>query len=449
MRLDDTIVAVSTPPGRGGLGIIRLSGERARAVAEGFLRFSEGSEWRSWGARLAELRDEQGRALDQVVVTFFERPRSYTAEDVVEISCHGAPVLMRYGVERALGCGARLAEPGEFTLRAFLNGRVDLTQAEAVRDLIEATTLYQARVAAQQLEGSVSRRLAPVKERLLDLIAVLEAGIDFADDDLPVAEEAEIRSRLEPIAVEVAQLVASFAYGKLVHAGFTLAIVGRPNVGKSSLFNRLLEQDRAIVTAIPGTTRDLVSEVTALEGIPVKFVDTAGIRRGEGVVETLGVERSFQAMADADLTVVVVDLSEPLEREDLRLLEHARTQGRYLLAGNKCDLAARAELPEPGLTVSALTGAGIAALRRRIIEALAPGDVPLEAGFITSLRHEQLLQETLEALGRARAAVEQKIPHEMLLLDLYAALQAVDAITGATSADDILNRIFATFCIGK
>jgi len=395
------------------------------------------------------LCDPEGRVLDQVVVTFFERPRSYTAEDVVEISCHGAPVLLRYGVERALECGARLAEPGEFTLRAFLNGRLDLTQAEAVRDLVEATTLYQARVAAQQMEGALSRRLTPIKERLVELIALLEAGIDFAEDDVPVAEDAEILARLAVITEPLAQLAASFAYGKLVHEGFTLAIVGRPNVGKSSLFNRLLEQDRAIVTAIPGTTRDLVSEVRALEGIPVKFVDTAGIRPAGDLVESLGVERSFHAMADADLSLVVMDLSAPLDEEDARLLERARQGGRYVLVGNKCDLPGRAALPEAGSKVSALTGEGIESLRRRILETLAPGDMQLEAGFITSLRHEQALKEALEAQARARQAVEQRIPHEMVLIDLYAALQAVDFITGVTTADDILNRIFATFCIGK
>jgi tRNA modification GTPase len=449
VRLDDTIVAVSTPPGRGGLGIVRLSGSAARGVSEGFLRFPAGRQWRAWGATLAELCDTEGRRLDRVVVTFFERPRSYTAEDVVEISCHGAPVLLRYCLQRALAGGARLAEPGEFTLRAFLNGRLDLTQAEAVRDLIEATTLYQARVAARQLEGSISRRLAPLKEQLLEVISMLEAGIDFADDDLEIPEDTAILRRLEPVSAGLAQLAASFAYGKLVHSGFTLAIVGRPNVGKSSLFNRLLEQDRAIVTAIPGTTRDMVSEVTALEGIPVKFMDTAGIRQGDGLVETLGVERSFQAMADADLTLVVVDLSVALESEDLELLERARRQGRYLLVGNKCDLPARAELPEPALRVSALTGEGIEELRRRILATLAPGELQPEAGFITSLRHQQLLEEAVAALTRAGSAVVERIPHEMLLVDLYAALQALDAITGATTADDILNRIFATFCIGK
>ncbi len=449
-RIRDTIVAISTPPGRGGLGIVRISGDRARAVAASILRFRHESGWHAWRARTAHLFDAGGHAIDDVVVTFFESPHSYTAEDVVEICCHGAPVVLRHCVERACAAGARPAEPGEFTLRAFLNGRLDLPQAEAVRDLIEATTLYQARVAAQQSEGSVSRRLAPWKDQLVELIALLEAGIDFAEDDVAVASTEEILRRLEPVREGFAQLAASFAYGKLVHDGLALAIVGRPNVGKSSLFNRLLEQDRAIVTEIPGTTRDLVSETAELEGIPVKFIDTAGIRAGDGRVESLGIERSFQAMADADLTLVVLDLSVAPDAQDQALIERARLSGRSLVVANKCDLPRAAEAPEGAAEVSALTGEGIAALRRRIVAAIAPeGGIQQEAGFITSLRHEQLLRESQEALDKARAAVNLGIPHEMLLLDLYAALRPIDAITGATTADDILNRIFSTFCIGK
>jgi tRNA modification GTPase len=464
MTLHDTIVAISTPPGRGGIGIIRLSGPAACFIAEHMLRFSgeptgTPREWQPWTATLADLPDLEDHTIDQVVVTYFAAPRSYTAEDVVEIACHGSPVVLRFALDRACKIGARLAEPGEFTMRAFLNGRIDLPRAEAVRDLIESTTLYQARVAAQQVEGSVSRRLKPAKDQLLELISLLEAGIDFAEDDVSVAPTEEILRRLQPIHESIQQLAGSFAFGKLVHNGFTLAIVGRPNVGKSSLFNRLLEQDRAIVTAIPGTTRDLVSEVAAVDGIPVKFVDTAGIRQGEDVVEKLGIERSFQAMADADLTLVVVDRSTALTPEDRQLIERAQQQGRYLIVANKSDLALELA-PESDVQVnpydidafpvSALTGDGIAQLRTAIIAAIAPGGrMEQEGGFITSLRHEQLLRESLEALGQARTAATFGIPHEMLLLDLYAALRPIDAITGATTADDILNRIFSTFCIGK
>lgn len=459
MQLKDTIVAVSTPPGRGGIGVVRISGPSAREIAGSMLGISRDSKswdwkprvwkpwvWKPWTAELAELHDAEGHVVDRVIVTYFAAPRSYTAEDVVEISCHGSPVVLRLAVERACACGARLAEPGEFTLRAYVNGRIDLPQAEGIRDLIEATTLYQARIAAQQAEGSVSRRLKPVKDQLIELIALLEAGIDFAEDDVSVAPVEEIVRRIDSVESGVNALIASFAYGKLVHDGFTLAIVGRPNVGKSSLFNRLLEQDRAIVTEIPGTTRDLVSETASLNGIPVKFVDTAGIRQGQDVVESLGIERSHRAMADADLTLVVVDGSQPLDPADHELIARAKSQGKSMVAANKADLGNLS----PFAPVSALTGAGIAELRAALVNAIAPaGRIEQEGGFITSLRHEQLLKESREMLEKARGAAAAGIPHEMLLLDLYAALRPIDAITGATTADDILNRIFSTFCIGK
>jgi tRNA modification GTPase len=443
LHLDDTIVAISTPAGRAGIGVERLSGAESRRIAEEILRLSSEHTWKPWSATLATLIDESGGTVDQVVATYFAAPRSYTAEDVIEIACHGAPVVLRYCVERAVRAGARPAEPGEFTLRGYLNGRIDLPQAEAVRDLIDATTLYQARIAAQQVEGSVSKRIAPYKEQLLELMSLLEAGIDFAEDDIDVASDEEILRRLSPIQEGIDRLARSFAYGKLVHEGFTLAIVGRPNVGKSSLFNRLIEQDRAIVTEIPGTTRDTISETASLEGIPVRFVDTAGIRRGEDRVEQLGIERSYQAMADADLTLIVLDAAQPMHADEEALL--SRPANRLIVA-NKLDLAVT--IPEGAIGVSALTGEGIDTLRRRIIKAITP-DIEQEAGFITSVRHEALLREALESLNAAENAVANKIPHEMLLLDLYSALRPIDAITGATTADDILNRIFSTFCIGK
>jgi tRNA modification GTPase len=443
LQLSDTIVAISTPLARSGIGVVRLSGADARSIAERILRFPGQHIWKPWTAALGALIDEEGSTVDQVVATFYAAPRSYTAEDLVEISCHGAPVVLRYCVERAVLAGARPAEPGEFTLRGYLNGRIDLPQAEAVRDLIDATTIYQARIAAQQVEGSVSRRIAPLKEQLLELISLLEAGIDFAEDDIDVASNQEILRRLTPVEEGLDQLARTFAYGRLVHEGFSLAIVGRPNVGKSSLFNRLVEQDRAIVTEIPGTTRDTISETASLNGIPVRFIDTAGIRTGEDRVEQLGIERSYQAMADADLTLVVLDASEPLTNQDELLLSRA---AQRILVANKIDVGRH--IPQDALAVSALTGQGIEGLRRAIVEAIAP-EVEREAGFITSLRHEGLLRESLKALAAAREAVANRIPHEMLLIDLYSALRPIDAITGATTADDILNRIFSTFCIGK
>ena len=451
MNARDTIVAISTPLGRGGLGIVRLSGPESRSVAEQILWFSHAApRWQSWRSERAELVDHSGASVDQVVVTFFEQPRSYTAEDVVEIACHGAPVVLRFCLERAVGAGARLAEPGEFTLRAYLNGRIDLPQAEAVRELIDATTLYQARVAAQQMEGSVSRRIRPVKEQFVELISLLEAGIDFAEDDISVAPAEEITRRIDPVHQALTNLAGSFEAGRLVFQGFTLAIAGRPNVGKSSLFNRLLQQDRAIVTDIPGTTRDTVSEAISLEGIPVRLVDTAGIRQGQDVIESLGIERSYQAMADADLTLLILDGSSELTADDRELL--AKLQGRRpLVVANKSDLPQRFHgMPDDLISVSAVTGDGIPALKEAILQRLAPGGLALpEDGSITNIRHVALLRESIEALENAGRAVEFGIPHEMILLDLYAALRPLDAITGATTADDILNRIFATFCIGK
>jgi len=444
MSLHDTIAAISTPAGRGGLGVLRLSGRQARPIAAQVLAFAEEPLWQPWRAFLASLADFEGNVVDQVVVTYYAAPRSYTAEDVVEISCHGAPVVLRAGLDRLLAAGARLANPGEFTLRAFLNDRLDLPRAEAVHDLIQATTLYQARIAAQQIEGAVSRRLAPLKEQLLGLITLLEAGIDFAEDDIDVAPTAQILSRLEPLLTQSRALARSYSYGKLVHDGLSLAIVGRPNAGKSSLFNRLVEQDRAIVTDIPGTTRDLVSETASLFGLPVKFIDTAGIREGGDLVESLGIERSYSAMADADCTLLVIDLSQPANPADAELM--ARLSGPHLVVGNKCDLP-RLNSTEC-VPVSALTGDGIDTLRRRIHDLVTPEGVQ-EAGFLTSLRHARLLDEVVIALQLAHAAAEAQVPHEMLLLDLYSALTPLDAITGATTADDILNRIFATFCIGK
>ncbi len=283
------------------------------------------------------MDSEAAERIDEVVVTFFAKPHSYTTDDVIEISAHGSPVVLRHIVEMCVAAGARLAEPGEFTMRAFLNGRIDLTQAEAVRDLIESQTLYQAKVAAQQLDGSLSRSLQPIKQKLVELIALLEAGIDFAEDDVSVAPDQKILEHIAGIRKPLEELSASFAYGKIVHEGLTLAIVGRPNVGKSSLFNRLVERERAIVTATPGTTRDLVTETVAIGGIPVRLVDTAGIRQALDEAESIGIRKSMEALADADLVLVVVDASEEQTKEDEELLGQAQSRS-VIVVENKCDL---------------------------------------------------------------------------------------------------------------
>ena len=331
MQLDDTIVAIATPPGRGGIGVVRLSGFDARSIAAPMLRMAHDLE--PGRAHFGELIDPvTGERIDEVVATYFARPHSYTADDVVEISCHGSPVVLRHLVEMTLARGARLAEPGEFTMRAFLNGRIDLTQAEAVRDLIESQTLYQAQVAARQLEGALSKRLQPIKQKLVELIATLEAGVDFAEDDVSVLPDEPILERIASVREPLEKLLASFAFGQVVHEGLTLAIVGRPNVGKSSLFNRLVERERAIVTATPGTTRDTVSETVSIGGIPVHLVDTAGIRAAVDEAESIGVRKSMEALADANLVLFVVeagDAQEPDLKQDIELLNS--TSGRRVL----------------------------------------------------------------------------------------------------------------------
>ncbi len=482
MNLDDTIVAVSTPPGRGGIGVVRLAGPQAKATAETMLRRTR--ELEPGRAVLCDLIDpktaEQSRSgrsdhfpphsgrIDEVVVTYFAKPHSYTTDDIVEISAHGSPVVLRHIVELSVAGGARLAGPGEFTMRAFLNGRLDLTQAEAVRDLIDSQTLFQAKVAAQQLDGALSNRLKPIKQGLINLIALLEAGIDFAEDDISVAPDVTIHEHIAKTRVPLQQLAATFTYGKLVHEGLTLAIVGRPNVGKSSLFNRLVERERAIVTAQPGTTRDLISETVAIGGIAVELVDTAGIRKApEGEeAESIGIKKSKEALADADLVLVVVDRSRPLAEEDEDLLAHVRDRPAIVVE-NKSDLAvsssrdpenASASDNHPSalarsisrISTSALTGEGITKLRDAILTHVA-GDsaITQDSGFLTNVRHQKLVNSALAALDAAARAVTTRVPHEMLLLDLYAALRLIDEITGVTTTDDILNLIFSSFCIGK
>jgi tRNA modification GTPase len=451
----ETIAAISTPPGRGGIGIVRLSGPNAVTIAERLVSLSAPLEHAR--ARLANVLDPERpgseERIDEALVTWFAAPNSYTAEDLVEIAAHGSPVVLNMLLRQALALGARLAEPGEFTQRAFLSGRIDLTQAEAVRDLIDAQTTAQARLAASQMGGALSARVTPAKHALLELIALLEAGIDFAEDDLAVAPETEILRRIAEILPPLKKLAASFAHGRILHDGLTLAIVGRPNAGKSSVFNALLERDRAIVTAIPGTTRDTVSERIALGGIPLELVDTAGLREAADEAERLGILRSREALADAAIVLIVIDGTADLDEEDRLLLGSVRGRAA-LIALNKSDLAQapKLDLTLPGdlqvLRTSAVTGEGIVELREAILK-LATGGAAAEPGMLTSLRHHQAIQGAVQGLDDASTAVANSIPHEMVLLDLYRSLWALDSLTGQTTADDVLNLIFSTFCIGK
>ena len=472
----DTIVAISTPVGRGGIGVVRLSGTRALAAAAPLLRLRH--PLAAGRARFGEIVDvATGDVLDQAVVTYFAAPNSYTGEDVVEIAAHGAPVLLEYIVRQCCAGagkdgGARLAEPGEFTQRAFLAGRIDLTQAEAVGDLIGSSTLEQARVAARQLGGALARAVAPVKAELVQLIATMEAGIDFAEDDIDILPAEKIAGNILAVRAPLERLERSFAYGRVVREGFRLAIVGRPNVGKSSLFNRLIERERAIVTATPGTTRDLVTETVAIDGIPVELIDTAGLREAGDEAERMGIAKSHEAMADADVVLLVVDaVAGGMSGEDRAVLERCESGGSAMLvAWNKWDLVAEKEeadsfsaLPpseqrpvagDPGPRndkQTALTGEGIAELRAAIVAAVAGADAGglREAGMLTNLRQHQAVAAALGGLDAASAAVAAQVPHEMVLLDLYQALGGLDALTGATTTEDVLRLIFSQFCIGK
>jgi tRNA modification GTPase len=447
---------------------VRLSGAHAAQIATGLIQLrgasaagtERGLELEPARARVAEIPDpETGGKIDEAVVTYFAAPHSYTGEDLVEIAAHGSPVILDTLVRAALRGGARLARPGEFSERAFLSGRMDLTQAEAVRDLIEAQTLYQARIAAEQMGGALSRRVQPAKERLAELISLLEAGIDFADDDVDVTPDQDIVTRIDTISSELRLLARSFEHGRIVHAGLRLAIVGRPNVGKSSLFNRLLERERAIVTDAPGTTRDLVTERLSLGGIPVELVDTAGLRAALDEAEAIGVRKTRETLAEADVVLVVLDASVPVRDDEAELIGNLRGR-RALVVRNKCDLSESAsqqgrgseEESQQGIAsvlTSALTGEGLVELREALSALVRNPVGESETGLLTTLRHFEAVTGALASLGAARDAVSAHVPHEMLLLDLYGALRQLDSLTGETTADDILNRIFSTFCIGK
>jgi tRNA modification GTPase len=452
---NETIVAIATPPGRGGIGMVRLSGPEATRIVEPMLRLRHPLAHAQ--ARFGELLELETREkLDEGVVTFFAAPHSYTGEDVVEVAAHGSPVVLETLVRQALQGGARLAAPGEFTQRAFLSGRIDLTQAEAVQDLIEAQTLYQARVAAQQLHGALSRRIQPIKEELVALIALLEAGIDFAEDDVDVLPGTEIVSRVETVSRLLQPVADSFARGRIVHAGLVLAIVGRPNAGKSSLFNRIVQRERAIVTATPGTTRDLVTERVSLGGIPVELVDTAGLREASDEAEQIGIRKSREALADADMVLLVLDATAGPEQEELELLA-TLAQRRAMVVVNKSDLARPSAAMEqalgglglPVVHTSALSGEGVNELKQKMLALVGERTVETEGGMLTNLRQYEAVTASLEALAAGGAAARQSIPHEMVLLDLYGALRHLDSLTGETTSDDILNLIFSTFCIGK
>jgi tRNA modification GTPase len=451
----DTIVALSTPPGRSGIGVIRLSGERSLDYVRALVRDDNFSPEPNRAA-LRKIFDPQSRELlDRALITYFKAPHSFTGEDITELSCHGSPVLLLHVVDALLALGARAADAGEFTLRALANARLNLSQAEAVRDLIDAQTEAAVRQAARQLGGELSARLQPTKDALLEIIVPLESSLEFVEDDLPQLALERISLQLANLIQSLDTLADTFRAGRLLKDGLKVALVGRPNVGKSSVFNKLLASDRAIVTEIPGTTRDSLSELLNIGGVPVLLTDTAGLRESSDPVEYLGIERTRRAIADADLVLFVLDGSQPLTSEDQAIFANI-AEDKHVIALNKSDLSNFDNLISAGIgdnskcvAISAKTGEGLDALRAAIMEPFKDGSAT-ETGFlITNARHFDLLLRSADALRSSKILFEQRASEDLILVGLYESLRYLGEITGETTPEDVLSQIFATFCIGK
>lgn len=456
MPIKDTIVALSTPPGRSGIGVIRLSGTRSLEIAQRLVQDEKFSPEPN-RATLKKLHDPAtGEVLDHSLITYFKSPHSFTGEDIVELSCHGSPVLLRDLIDGILSFDARLAGPGEFTLRALSNGRLNLSQAEAVRDLINAQTNAAVRQATRQLGGELSALLQPLKDTLLEIIVPLESSLEFVEDDLPEVAVDQIKTKLSNLIAQVEKISTTFTSGRLLRDGLKITLAGRPNVGKSSVFNGLLALDRAIVTDIPGTTRDSLSEMLSVQGVPVLLTDTAGLRMSTDMIENLGVERTRRAIADADLVVFVIDGSQPPIAEDKEVFDEV-ARSPHLVALNKSDLESfdqsnwewRSDQTIAIINVSAKTGAGLDDLRAAILKPFAAHDVSYNGLLVTDARHFDLLQRTQSALCSSISLLEQSASEELVLVGLYDALRFLGEITGETTPDDVLTQIFATFCIGK
>lgn len=446
----DTIVAIATPHGRGGIGVVRISGPGATTMAGALV----GRDLRDHVATFARLIDPvTSDVLDEVVATRFAGPHSYTGEDVVEVAAHGSPVVLHRIVELAIAHGARLAEPGEFTFRAYLNGRIDLTQAEAVADLVDAVTPLQARAAMDQLEGTLATAITAVDARLFDLTAKLEASLDYPDEGYHFATSDEVRADLQWIRDELARLSAGGRAGRVIREGRTVVILGRPNAGKSSLFNALVGSSRAIVTPTPGTTRDLVTETVDIRGLPITLVDTAGLRESQDEIEAEGVRRARDAERIAAVTLIVIDGSRAFDAAD-RDLVASRAQ-TSIVVRSKSDLKSAWTARKLGLadddvvSVSAVTPSGVEELRDRIASQLTDRDDWRDPPPITNIRHLQLVDEARELMSAAERAIAEGATEELVLTDLTRARQALEEVTGRRTTDDVLTRIFQRFCLGK
>jgi tRNA modification GTPase len=470
--MSPAIVALATPLGRSGIGIIRLSGPTAVAIA-GKIAGNGNFILKPRVSSLRQLTDPvTGEAIDEAVVTYFKSPNSFTGEDVIEISCHGSPIVLRQVLDLCLKYGARLAEPGEFSLRALANGRMNLAEAEAIRDLIDAQSVGAARQAVRQMRGAFSHELQPVKDELLDIIVVLESALEFVEDDLPATQKTTILARLEAVAKRVLEKASTYHSGKLIREGIRVALVGRPNVGKSSLFNALVGHDHAIVTEIAGTTRDQLHQQFTIRDIPISLIDTAGLRDTSDTVESIGVERSKRTMADADLVVVMLDASEAPAAEDRDIIGSV-SELNHLLVLNKIDktdkeiisnfkfqildhvsgkdeeLVSKQNAESRTVLISAKTGEGLDALKQAMIEPFVRHETDSTGFLVSDARHHDLLVRAADEISHSAGLYEQNSSEEIVLIGLHNALRYLGQITGETTTEDMLTRIFSTFCIGK
>lgn len=451
----DTIVALATPVGRSGIGVVRLSGPGSLAIA-GVLTDRNESVFIPRRSVLAKVIDPvSGETLDEAVITYFKSPRSFTGEDVIELACHGSPVILRQVIDLCLKSGARMADPGEFSLRALANGRMNLSQSEAIRDLIDSQTVAAARQSVRQLEGELSNSLQPLKDDLLDVIVVLESSLEFVEDDLPEKQTEQIRTRLAGIARQAREFAATFRAGRLLREGLKVALVGRPNVGKSSLFNALLGHERAIVTEIPGTTRDQLHEKLVIGNIPISLIDTAGLRETDDTVESIGVERSRLTMADADLVILLLDATVGFTAEDEEIWKSIEPLN-HLIVVNKIDLGISNEVEtkiavhkSDVVMVSAKTGENLDGLEHAIVDPFHADDVEPGSFLISDARHFDLLERTADEIESSIILLDQKMSEEIVLVGLHNAIRFLGEITGETTTEDMLTRIFSTFCIGK
>ncbi len=458
MYADDTIAAVATPAGPGGIGIVRVSGSLSAAIAARvFAAARPVVSWQSHHLYQGRIVGEGGETLDAGLAVLMRGPSSYTGEDVLELHCHGSPLLLRAVLAQIMRCGARLADPGEFTRRAFLNGRLDLVQAEAVRDLIEARTLAGVKLAARQLGSELSLCLDALREQLVGLKALLEVQIDFSDEEVNVTPQQLLMS-VDTCSATIRDLVATFAHGIMLKEGVRVAIVGKPNVGKSSLLNALLGEERAIVTPLPGTTRDTIDAAADFGGLPVVLTDTAGLREcgRADAVERLGMERTSMKMAESQALLVVLDASCPLDNFD-RAVMKAAEEIPHVLVLNKIDLPPCMDESAAGVAngaevvrVSARARTGLSTLRQALVKLVDNGDGhDHRAPALTNLRHRDALQKALHSLDLARASVGAGQPPDLVAVDVQDAIDHIASITGAISNEDVLDKVFSQFCIGK